>query len=286
MSTYEQAQNAIASYTRNKTNDHLLEDLKSIFAKYGKLNSSAIQASGTASVTTYRSRFGSLSSAIREAGLECEVTEGSLQKCRAIRSIRARLMEDIVLASTGRVRIDDRRNYRFRSCLRVKRTQQLVAVAIARCYKDYKDNVRWRIRCLHNERNFILLLARLDETNDSLSDLFVAPPLRKGNQVSVSKNDRRLSDVVRLTDLANFDAAVKAISTRIEPMNWAWYEPSDTLATAHQLMRIQKANKKDLIRRGMNQKTLERIRQRIPVRASKLALCLRVLNEAEAARAE
>jgi hypothetical protein len=114
----------------------------------------------------------------------------------------------------------------------------------------------------------------------------VTPPLRKGNQVSVSKNDSRLSEVVRLTDLANFDAAVKTISTRTESMNWAWYEPSDTLATAQQLTRIQQAIKNDLIRRGMNQKTLERIRQRIPVRASKLALCLKVLNEAEAARAQ
>jgi DNA invertase Pin-like site-specific DNA recombinase len=78
---YEQVQNVIASYTRNRTNSHLLEDLKSILAKEGKLNSYSIRAQrGAASLTTYVSRFGSISGAIRQAGYQCRVTEESLQK--------------------------------------------------------------------------------------------------------------------------------------------------------------------------------------------------------------
>jgi hypothetical protein len=130
-------------------------------------------------------------------------------------------MDDIVLASAGRVRVDDRKNYRFRTCLRVKSSRQLVAVAVARCYKGYKGSDRWRIRCLRNERNLVILLARVNETNDCISDLIVAPPLRKGNQVSVHKNDPRLATVVRLTDLGTFEAAVKVISARTEYTNWA-----------------------------------------------------------------
>jgi hypothetical protein len=57
-SKYEQVQNLIASYTRNRTNNHLLEDLKSILAKQGKLNSYSIRAHhGAASLTTYVTRF-------------------------------------------------------------------------------------------------------------------------------------------------------------------------------------------------------------------------------------
>jgi DNA invertase Pin-like site-specific DNA recombinase len=281
-STYEKAQSVMASYTRNRTNDHLLQDLKSIFAKEGKLDTYSIEARrGVASLTTYRSRFGSISRAIRQAGYQCQVTEESLQKDRNIRALREKLMEDIVLASAGRVRIDDRKNYRFRTCLRVKSSRQLVAVAVARCYKGYKGGYRWRIRCSRNERNLIILLAHVNETNDGLSDLFVAPPLRKGNQVSVHKDDPRFATVVRLTDLGNFEAAVKVISARTECMTWSWYEPSDALATKQQLARIEKACKNDLIRRGMNQKTLERIRDGIPVRASKLTKCMAALEEIE-----
>jgi DNA invertase Pin-like site-specific DNA recombinase len=280
--TYDHAQNVIASYTRNKKNQELIEDLKSIFAKEGKLNSYSIVARrGMASLTTYRSRFGSISRAIRQAGYECQATEDWFQKYRRVRAIRAKLVEDIVLASAGRVRTDDRNNSKFRTCLRVKSSRQLVAVTVARCYKGYKDSDRWRIRCLRNERNLVILLALVDQTNNRISDLFVAPPLRKGNQVSVRKDDPRLATVVRLTDLRNFEAGVKIISTKTESMNWAWYERSDALATKEQLARIERACKNDLMRRGMNQKTLERIREGIPVRASKLRKCMAALENIE-----
>jgi hypothetical protein len=137
---------------------------------------------------------------------------------------------------------------------------------------------------LHNERNLVILLARVNETNDSISDLIVIPPLRKGNQVSVHKDDPRFATVVRLSDLGNFEAAVKVISARRESVNWAWYEPSDALATKQQLARIEKTCKNDLMRRGMNQKTLERIRKGIPVRASKLTKCMAALEEIEGER--
>jgi hypothetical protein len=97
----------------------------------------------------------------------------------------------------------------------------------------------------------------------------------------VHKDDPRFASVVRLTDLGDFETAVKVISARTESVNWTWYEPSDALATKPQLARIERACKNDLMRRGMNQKTLERIRKGIPVRASKLTKCMAALGELE-----
>jgi hypothetical protein len=87
--------------------------------------------------------------------------------------------------------------------------------------------------------------------------------------------------VVRLTDVGDFETAVKVISSRTESVNWTWYEPSDALATKQQIARIERACKNELMRRGMNQKTLERIRKGIPVRASKLRKCMAALEELE-----
>lgn len=285
-STYEKVQSVIASYTRNRTNQDLLDDLKSIVTTEGKLNSYLIKANrSTASLATYRTRFGSIGRALCEVGYQCHATEDWLKEYRSIRGIRAKLMHDIVLASAGRVRIDDRKNYRFRTCLRVKSSRQLVAVAVARCQKGHKESVRWRVRCLRNERNFVILLAQLNETNDSVLNLFVAPPLRNGKQVSLHRHDPRLAGVIRLTHLENFEAAVKTTSTRTEFMNWMWYEPSDAFATPDQLARIARVCKRALMRLGMNQKTLDRIRKGVPVRGSKLAQCLKVLQQCEAGKA-
>ena len=53
------------------------------------------------------------------------------------------------------------------------------------------------------------------------------------------------------------------------------------VATEEQLARIAKVPKREFVRRGINQHTLEKISGREPVRASKLAKCLKVLEEYE-----
>jgi len=53
------------------------------------------------------------------------------------------------------------------------------------------------------------------------------------------------------------------------------------IATNEQLERIAKVPKRESMPRGINQHTLEKICKREPVRAGKLAECLRVLEESE-----
>jgi hypothetical protein len=54
-------------------------------------------------------------------------------------------------------------------------------------------------------------------------------------------------------------------------------------ATEEQLQRIAKVPKREFMRRGINQHTLEKICGREPVRAGKFAACMRALEEYEAA---
>lgn len=53
----------------------------------------------------------------------------------------------------------------------------------------------------------------------------------------------------------------------------------NAVATDEQLTRIQQISKRELMRRGINQHTLEKICSREPVRATKLAKCMKVLGE-------
>src|SRR5271167_867610 len=57
------------------------------------------------------------------------------------------------------------------------------------------------------------------------------------------------------------------------------------VATDEQLARIADVPKREFMRRGINQDTLEKICQREPVRATKLAECLKVLEEYDSATA-
>jgi len=57
----------------------------------------------------------------------------------------------------------------------------------------------------------------------------------------------------------------------------------NAFADDEQLARIAKVPKREFMRRGINQHTLEKICRREPVRAIKLAKCLKILEEYEAA---
>jgi hypothetical protein len=53
------------------------------------------------------------------------------------------------------------------------------------------------------------------------------------------------------------------------------------VAMDEQLARIANVSKRELMRLGINQHTLEKICRREPVRATKLAVCLKVLEACE-----
>ena len=55
----------------------------------------------------------------------------------------------------------------------------------------------------------------------------------------------------------------------------------NAVADDEQLVRIAKVPKREFMRRGINQHTLERICRREPLRAIKLAKCLKVLEQYE-----
>ncbi len=280
-SIFEQAQKIIARYTRNKANVDLLDGLKAVLAQKGRLSMNLIETSaGLASPTTYRTRFGSMSQAYQLAGYQCHVSEIWLEQLRRIKLLRRRLMDEIVSASGGQVSVEDR-GRRYRTRLRLQ-SGRLVAVIAARHFAGYKQSVRWRIKCPSDETRLVTVVARLNLANTSFVDLFVTPPIHTSKSQGFRKDDPRLQSTVSLRDLHNFVAAVRTVSAKKFGTTWVLNEQRDSIPNNDQLTRIAKFPKRRLISGGVNQKTLEKICTRIPVGASKLAKCLKVLEECEA----
>jgi DNA invertase Pin-like site-specific DNA recombinase len=280
-STFEEVQKIIATYTRNKANACLLDDLKAVLAQKGRLRLDLIETiPGLASPVTYRTRFGSLSRAYELAGYKCHFSRNWLEQLRDIRLLRMRLMDEIAAASAGRVFIEDR-GRRFRRRLRLQ-SGRLVSVIASRYFAGYKGSDRWRIKCASDETRLVPVVARLNRTNNGFVDVFVTPPIRTSKSLGVRNDDPRLTSTVRLSDVHDFVAAVRTVSAKKPGMTWALNEQRDTTASNDHLTRIANFPKRQFICRGINQKTLEKICARVPVGASKLAKCLKVLEECEA----
>ena len=281
--TFHEAQRVLATFTRNKSDESLLEMLRAILVKEGRLSTELIDNTpGVASPTTFRARFGSISRAFELAGYvghDGYSRQGRLEEIRNIRRIRTELINEIVRVSKGRVEIEDR-GMRFRT--RLKLSNRLVAVVVCRFFRSYNDADRWLMKCVPGENRLVTVLARLKPTNDSFMDYFVVPPTGTSKSVRLLKNDPRLKMTIRLADLKDLVDAVRRVSTRNQPsITWALNEKCIAIATSDQLRRLAKYSKRELTRRGLNQRTVEKIYARRPVRPSKLAQCLNVLHECE-----
>lgn len=285
--TFDKAQRILATFTRNKSNEELIEVLREILAKQGKLNPKLIESTpGAASSSTLRSRFGSISQAYELVGYvdrDGYSRKGRIDELRTIRRMREALLNDIVAQSEGRVKIEDR-GTRFATRL-LLRGGQRVAVIVSRFFHSYKDTGRWRIQSLSRNTRLVTVVARLNRTNDSFMDYFVVPPIRNSRMASLMKDDPRLNQATRLDDLREFRSAVASASKRnAPPIVWAYNEKSIAVATKDQLRRLGMFTKRVFLHQGMNQRTLEKIWALTPVRPSKLEKCLKLLHQFERER--
>jgi hypothetical protein len=64
------------------------------------------------------------------------------------------------------------------------------------------------------ERKHIALVARLNDGNNALKDLFVISPMRGFSSLVVSENDARLQQGFRLDKFADFFETVQTVAGR------------------------------------------------------------------------
>ena len=208
--TFARAQELVSRWPRNRSDADLLDGLKMIAAKEGKISTALIKATpNVPSPQTYRARFGSIVKAYRLLGYKAIWNERRLEQKHRVQAIRSNLLSEVVALSGGRVTIDTSSTRHTRLRLR---TGRLVSVIVARCLFGYKGALRWLVKPVIAERRHIALVARLNDRNDALKDIFVIPPVDSYHSLVISENDFRLARKVQLVDLADFFKVVHALA--------------------------------------------------------------------------
>jgi DNA invertase Pin-like site-specific DNA recombinase len=215
--TFDAAQRLLEGRTINQSDERLLNSLRALLKKEGRLSLALIQSCPhTASPTTYIKRFGSLREAYRRIGYGSPSDFGAIDLRRRTRALREELMEQIRAMFPNEVEITGRGG-RWRSRLRV-RNRLTVAVQVARSLRTWKTTIRWRIDPLPKETRFVTLLARLNLKNDAVQDLHIFPALGLQNRYFVSLKDAWLKGAERLSDLTQFcEAAQRAGGSHKSP---------------------------------------------------------------------
>ena len=205
--TFAEAQRLLENRTHRLSDENLLESLRVLRAKEGRLSHRLIRDSQlTPSPGAYRRRFGSISVAYGLIGYGNPSAFGSTDLRHRTQALRADLIRQIQSMFPEESSVV-RRSGRWRSRLRV-RNVAIVSVVVARRVKVWKETIRWQIDPVPREGKLITLLARLNMDNDALLDFHLLPWMDRKKRFLISQRDPWLARAERLPDLAAFREAV------------------------------------------------------------------------------
>jgi DNA invertase Pin-like site-specific DNA recombinase len=214
-STFLAAQKHLVERTARRSDESLLDALRRLLAVEGHLSVHNIRACKyTASPSTYKSRFGGLRKAFKLVGYGTPARfEPSDLRVRT-QKLRKQLMTRIVELSGGKVSIVSKR-FNCRSLLKLS-NRRIISVLVARVMHTWKDNIRWALAPIADERRFVTLLARLNERNDAFLDFYVFGSMQMDTERKfICQADPFLRRGQRLRDLGClFHVASQAANSR------------------------------------------------------------------------
>lgn len=218
--TFSEAQKTLEGRTITKSDQELLNALRSLLLAHGRLSLRLIQRSpDTASQATYRNRFGSIRHAYELIGYGRPEDFGSVDLNRRTRGLRDELVDKIAELFPGEVSVR-RPNGRWRTRLRLDHGL-LVSVLIARVVRTRQGTLRWQIVPTPRESKSITLLVRLDASNRSFLDFYILPNIDRRKRFRISLDDPWLRRGERMVDLSQFSEVVARArwARRTQPRN-------------------------------------------------------------------
>jgi hypothetical protein len=212
--TYCEAQCILQGRTINRKDDELLNGLRGLLAKEGRLSLRLIKTcDDVPSPSTYRQRFGSLRRAYELIGYIGPGRFRPIDLRRRTQALREGLIGRIVAMFPDDVAIV-RRGGRWRSQLRLK-DGLAVSVLIVRSVRVWKDAIRWRVSPVLNECKYITLLARLDNDNCAFLDFHVVPGVDRVRRFDLRLEDAWLNRGQRLSALVEFCEVVARLKSTL-----------------------------------------------------------------------
>jgi hypothetical protein len=129
-------------------------------------------------------------------------------------ALREDLIRKIISAATAKITVM-RNNLHFRPRLRLP-DRSLVSMELLRSFRNKKGELRWAFNAHHRERNFVTLIARLNDRNDGFYDFFIVPDLNKRTRCTVREHgDKLLETGRRLIAVSDFVQLANAVAKRI-----------------------------------------------------------------------
>jgi DNA invertase Pin-like site-specific DNA recombinase len=203
---FEAAQEALRQKFWRRSNEQVLEQLRSILKTHGRLSTAILRLHGL-SPGGLNHRFGSLINAYDLIGYETRHKKTAEHRLH-VRQIRSELMQQLVEMFPGAVSVFSWA-WRRRNCLRLKNGTK-VAVRVCRSIKLVSKGRMWILQAARDERCRITLVAGMNPENAALEAFYLTTRLKNPCKVHITENSEWLQRGVRLQDLRSFYEVVMA----------------------------------------------------------------------------
>jgi DNA invertase Pin-like site-specific DNA recombinase len=210
---FDMAQQILRRRTINQSDDELLQSLKLLLVREGRLSSALIKNNlGVACASTFRHRFGSLRRAYELIGYGQPQQFGPFDLRRRTQSLREQLIVQINQMFPDEVFIT-RRGGKWRPNIRL-RDGTAMSVLVCRSVRRRKNTARWQIDPMKQECDHMTLLAQLDEVNAAFMAYYLMPNLDRTRRFTIRMTDSWLDRGLRFSELTELFAAVRKLSLR------------------------------------------------------------------------
>jgi len=211
--TFAQAQHILYRHSLNKSQQEMLDALRVLLARHGKLSGRLMDASpDTASQSTYRHHFGSLKRAYELVGYRYCYQLGGVDLRRLTRALQEELIAKLLELFPAELTAI-KPGGKWRTQLRL-RTGEFVSVLIGRAAPYRAKTLRWIVQPVAYEQHYITLVARMDAENGSFRDFYVLPTLDKPKRFVLCEPDEWLSRGKQLAGLSEFLKVVGEVGSQ------------------------------------------------------------------------
>jgi len=169
------AQGIIVARTRHYSDDEMLEKLKVLKERHGRLSGVLIdETAEMPSSSAFRTRFGSLVRAYQLIGYDPEIDYQFIEINRLLRKMHPEIVNDLVqkIEGMGATIIHD-----TNTDLLWVNGEVSVSLVLCRSYQSPAGTTRWRIQLEDSLLPDITVAVRLDESNKAIKDYYLLPSL-------------------------------------------------------------------------------------------------------------
>jgi DNA invertase Pin-like site-specific DNA recombinase len=213
--TFVQAQQIFTERTRDKSNDTLLDSLRSILAAEGKLSITRLKKAGAPSARAYCTHFGTLHKAYELVGYSSRYRASFIETRRKLQLLREELMHQIENLSCGAISVVKLHKGHWRSLLKIGEDRYL-SVLTARSVKTHDQMSKWIVEPVCHESEMPVLLARLNVTNDSFQDYFLFSRIGRQHQFKIVQDSNWLKLGIPIEELSQVATRLNLINLNSE----------------------------------------------------------------------